>query len=465
MSHASIKEEGGQGRLNPLERRVGAGNAWAQRLSRVSLLSSPFTQRVTGTFILRGFNLALIFATSLLLARTLGATKYGAYALAISWAGLLAMPAMLGLQDLLVRLIAVYNAAGKWGEARGLLRRSDQIALTASTLVGAAAALVVMLFVEGAPGVKLALLAGFAVVPVMTMTRLREAALRGLNHTVQCQLPERLIQPIVFVALFLGLFLFARSGVEAYHVVSLYALAVVLALSVAVVRTRRILPPAMKTAVPTYHVGEWARGSLPLLVLAGGYAINHNTDIVMLGAFRGPDEAGIYFAAARLTTLIPFVLEAAAWTLGPLVASHYAAERMDDLRALARRGARLGLLFAIPISAAYLVFGDTLLGLFGEEFKQGLTVLIILTVMHLAMAASGLALLLSMTGHGKVAAFAMIVGVLTNVVLNALFIPPWGMEGAAIATSISLVIWKSLVLIFTRKRLGFFPVAFSWPSR
>lgn len=431
-----------------------------------SLLSSRFVWRVGGTFLLRAFSLGTIFGTSILLARTVGAAQYGIYALALSWMALLAIPAMLGLQDLLVRLVAVYSGAERWRDLRGLLRRSTQFGFGASLLAGSAAALIVWAFVEEGDGVQLALFAGFAIVPIMTMMRLRESTLRGLNHTVQCQIPERIVLPALFLVLFAGVAMVARDRLDAFHLLALYGAAALVSLGVSMVRTHQLLPNPLTTAQPEYRLGEWARGSLPLLLLAGGFVIQYNTDIVMLGILSGPTDAGIYFAANRFTNLVPFVMLAVAWTLGPSVASHYAAKRMDELRQVAGRGTLLGLAFAVPVALVYFGFGETLLGLFGEEFRGGLTALLILTVAQLLVTATGPSNeVLIMSGHGVQATIAMGAGAVANVALNAALIPLWGIEGAAIATGISLVFWKALVNVFLHRHLGFVLFCVAWPSQ
>ena len=47
-----------------------------------------------------------------------------------------------------------------------------------------------------------------------------------------------------------------------------------------------------------------------------------------------------------------------------------------------------------------------------------------------------------MTGHQNEAAMGIGVGAGLNIVLNLLFIPKWGIEGAAMATTMSIVVWN-----------------------
>ena len=47
-----------------------------------------------------------------------------------------------------------------------------------------------------------------------------------------------------------------------------------------------------------------------------------------------------------------------------------------------------------------------------------------------------------MTGHVRDSAIGMTMGDVVNLILNALLFPRWEIEGAAVATGISLVVWS-----------------------
>ena len=52
---------------------------------------------------------------------------------------------------------------------------------------------------------------------------------------------------------------------------------------------------------------------------------------------------------------------------------------------------------------------------------------------------------------------ALAVGSLSNIVLNAVLIPRFGMEGAAAATVGGIIIWKSILLFSARREIGLDP--------
>ena len=96
-----------------------------------------------------------------------------------------------------------------------------------------------------------------------------------------------------------------------------------------------------------------------------------------------------------------------------------------------------------------------MLGLFGPEFTRGYWALAILTVGQLVNASVGsVGFLMSMTGHQREAARVFAGAAVLNVVLNASLIPLWGINGAAIATATTTIIWNVALALYVWRRLG-----------
>jgi O-antigen/teichoic acid export membrane protein len=67
--------------------------------------------------------------------------------------------------------------------------------------------------------------------------------------------------------------------------------------------------------------------------------------------------------------------------------------------------------------------------------------------------------LLNMTGHERDMARGVVIAAISNIVLNAVLIPPFGMQGAAIATATTLLIWNYLLYRDVKYRLGIETIA------
>ena len=75
-------------------------------------------------------------------------------------------------------------------------------------------------------------------------------------------------------------------------------------------------------------------------------------------------------------------------------------------------------------------------------------------LINVAMGSVGV--LLVMTGHERHAAIGIGISMVANVVLNAILIPQWGLEGAAAATASTKILCAVLLAILVYKKLGIY---------
>jgi len=410
-----------------------------------------------GTFALKVASTALLFLISLLLARLLGATGYGAYVNAMAWISLLSVLSMMGLDKLVVREIAIYNTRSAWDLMRGLLRWTNLLGFFVSLWFALLTGIIIWILRDHLElQMRSTLWIALIMLPLLVLIRLRQAAMRGLQHVVFGQLPEMLIMPIVFVVLFGGIYLIFRDTLSASATMGAQVVAAGIAILIGARQLKISLPQSAKQAPPTYQGWIWVRGILPLLFIDSMMIISAQTDIIMLGAMKGAETVGIYAVAKKGAGLITFVLLAVNMALAPNIASLYTAGDMDKLQRVVTKSARAILLGSLPIALALIAFGHWFLLLFfGQDFTQGEKALAILSVGQLINTATGsVGLLLIMTGYERDAAIGVGSGTVLNVMLNAILIPRWGLTGAAAATASSMIVLNILLAIWVYKRLG-----------
>ncbi|HDM75831.1 MAG TPA: flippase, partial [Deltaproteobacteria bacterium] len=119
-------------------------------------------------------------------------------------------------------------------------------------------------------------------------------------------------------------------------------------------------------------------------------------------------------------------------------------------------------LTVVPVAVIIVLFGKTILGLFGPGFIIAYVPLVILLTGQVLNALTGLVgSLMTMTGYERQTAWIIGTGAGTNIALNAVLIPLLGIIGASIATASTTVLWNVAMLIFVRRRLGINPTIFS----
>ena len=209
--------------------------------------------------------------------------------------------------------------------------------------------------------------------------------------------------------------------------------------------------------IETIRLTQLATLSFPMFLTSAMGAVMTQIDIVMIGIYQTTEAVGVYAVAMKFALLTSFVLSSVNAIAAPTFSELYAKNEMHSLQQVAQKSSRMIFYAIMPIIAGLVVFGQALLGAFGELFTAGYPAMLILLVGQLFNALAGsVGYLMNMTGYQKAYNSIMMTGAAVNIVLNILLIPTYGINGAAVASMISMVLWNLLALIFVRINLGFY---------
>jgi O-antigen/teichoic acid export membrane protein len=183
--------------------------------------------------------------------------------------------------------------------------------------------------------------------------------------------------------------------------------------------------------------------------------INLRVDTLMLGLFMSDREVGIYAFAAMLVE----GLGNGALVLRNLVNPHFTRLlAAADSRAIRRLVAQVQMaawpfLLLVFIAVWQLYQPAVRLVTGANDLEQGLAaVLILIAMMAPYFAYSTFEEALMLAGHASTQSLYQFAVTAANVLLNLLLIPPFGIEGAAVATGLaSLIACLSLVLMVHRR--------------
>jgi O-antigen/teichoic acid export membrane protein len=422
----------------------------------VSSVRKRLIKGATGSLALNVVGIGLSFIASVILARLLGAKDFGTYSYAITWVGFLNIITVFGFDNLLIRNVASYKTQSSWELMAGILNLANRLVLWLSFSVALLAAIISLILI-GSSNLNFLITFWLALIalPLMGLTRIRLATMRGLNYVIIGQLPETLLRPMLFILLLSLVAWWIGKDIGAPMAMGMQLTAVAIAFIIGNIFLQKNLPPELQTISPIYETFQWMRSGFNLLLIGGMALINSRIDTLMIGVIQGPEAVGIYTVAYRGAEFSIFFLMAVNTVLAPTVAKLYAESNIKKMQILVTKSTFLTLLFSLPIGLGMLFFGNIFLSLFGSEFNQGRTALSILTISYLfycTLGSSGL--LLVMTGHEKKMMIVSLISALTNTILNAIMISLWGISGAALASAISLSLWIVLLTILVRINLG-----------
>jgi len=402
---------------------------------------------------------AVAYGVQVVLARSLGPAGYGQFA--IGWkilliAGLLAT---LGLDNAVIRFGATYLRE-KVGSLHALIRRS--LALSFAGGVGAATVLALgsgylsqrVYHLPELQDVLLVFAVGLIAIPLLRVTAASTRVWQTMRYSV---LSEDIAQPIAQLLLILA---FHRLGMGVVGAAAAAVLSFGLALMLALRYLGR-LAPGMWTApkadiVPTRELIGFAlptalAGTLSLVVMS--------IDLLLVGYFRSQTETGIYQAAGQISLLFSVVLASFNLAFSPMIADLYHRGETQRLNQLFRTSTRWGLLVAMPLFVTLALDPVGVLTLLmGPSYAEGATAMLILAAGQMINLGTGaVGYLLVMSGRQKWWLVASAVAVVTNIALNLLLIPRFGIEGAAFATAVALLTLFASGLALVRRSMGLWP--------
>jgi O-antigen/teichoic acid export membrane protein len=133
------------------------------------------------------------------------------------------------------------------------------------------------------------------------------------------------------------------------------------------------------------------------------------------------------------------------------------------LQRVATWNARVVAALSLPLAFGFVVTSEFLVvTLFGAAFAAGALPLAVLACGQAINAGMGSAgQLLNASGYERQTAIALAGAAFANITLNASLIPFWGMSGAALATSISFLLWNGYMVLTLWYNIGIDPTFIS----
>jgi O-antigen/teichoic acid export membrane protein len=423
---------------------------------------SLFTLAIKSISILIGFSIVLM------LSNTLGAEQLGHYQYAFTWVSLLVLVAMVGFDRLLIREMPRLNSNGEPGKIKGLLSWSNQLLLPSSIIVTALAFLAsywdFKVFED--PDTVLTYRVALTSIPLLVFIAQRHSALAGIKEVVVAKIPSQIVQPALFLVGLATVYLFADQGLDATTaiVINIGSVAVTLIVIIALFRAKS--PKAAAIAIDPKQRRTLLRVALPILGFNLAMLMFSRLDILMLQHMVSAKAVGLYSIPLKLSTYLSLILVSFNTVIAPNISELFSQNRHAELQKLTTKVARITTLIAIPTALLLIFAADYILPVFGPEFTVGKNVLLFLVIGQLVNIFCGpVGNLLIMTKHEVSAMLCFTFSTIVNFGLNLWLIPLHGIEGAAIATAISLGLNNVLMLFVVGVKLKINPSVFFFGKR
>jgi O-antigen/teichoic acid export membrane protein len=403
----------------------------------------------------------------IVVARGLGASGAGVFFTAVAVFTIAAVTAQFGATTGLIRSIARFRAL----EQLDSIRPTLGAALLPVAFTGVVTGATLFVFADD---ISAAILDGDAAktaeqylrvfapfLPLAVISSAVLGATRGFGTMLPLVAIEHigkgLLRPLLAGAVFV-------AGLGSVALALAWALPHALGLAAAVVALilvmGRAARPRKRTYVPNAALtSEFWRFTVP----RGAAGILQVTlawlDTILVAALASPHEAGIYKAAVSYINQGSFANQAIVFVVGPLLSGLLAQHLHERAQSVYHTATWWLSALSWPIYFTFAVFAPLFMSVFGPEFVAGAKVLVILALpMLVAMAAGPVNVVLVMAGKSSWNLFNVAIALLTNIALNVVLIPPFGITGAAIAWAATILVSNVAALVEVRWFLNLRPL-------
>ncbi|MBU4485849.1 MAG: oligosaccharide flippase family protein, partial [Candidatus Delongbacteria bacterium] len=185
---------------------------------------------------------------------------------------------------------------------------------------------------------------------------------------------------------------------------------------------------------------------------------SNNVDKLMIGHYLSFSKTGIYTVAMALTTAMNIIFDSFSRITQPQLSEHL--ENNDNI---GLKNSYLGNLynniyFGVIAFILIALLSLDILTFFGKEYREGYFVIIIIGIGQLVNLSSGMCgEIISLSIFYKFDFYSRAIQILIIIASNAVFIPLFGITGAAIATSSNFIIYDFIKIFYAYNKFGIHP--------
>jgi O-antigen/teichoic acid export membrane protein len=392
------------------------------------------------------------YGNNLLIQRGFGPGPYGLYALGMSIVGLFVAVFNLGLDDAMVRYVAIYRA----NKRAALLRGLTLFCTLLSGLAGILGAIVMLYFAPSLAVIKNAkdgayvfpiLLLMAPLIPLMSMQAVWSSGLQGFKAFKSRILLQRLLVPGSLTVLLLIVLIFFRGNILAVVVAGFISTLFSALLNLSFFS--RMVTRFSGRANPRYELREWLGFALPNFLTSVIDTVLDATDTLLLAFLVvSPIALGQYAAANKISNFISMPLLTLNVTFAPTIAELFSKGEREHLDLMFQVVTKWIISFSLPLCLICMLFSQSLLSISGKGFVAAWPLLIALAAGNMMNAGTGpVGYMLIMTGHQKLSFINSMVAVVVNVLLGIFLTTRFGAVGTAIATGLALAIVNLMRLL------------------
>ncbi|MDI9616231.1 MAG: flippase [Methanothrix sp.] len=405
-----------------------------------------FARGTAVTFCVGILNLLLGMGTSVILARILGPEGNGAYYIALLLPSFIITFVNVGIGPATVYYVA--RGEFRWQEILG----NNVLLSIAISVAGILTGLIVVIFFREIvfPGIMTEyLLLALVLVPLEIFFSYLHYILLGAQRIEDYNYAQVCQSVLFFGFVFIALFLF-RAGVAGAILAGIFTWIIV---DLIILRLTKKIAGGINFKPNICYIKRASKYGIQAHISNILGFLNYRIDMVLVNFFLGPAAVGLYAVGVGLVERLWIISQSASTVLFPIVSAETNERSRKDFTPLVART----VMWITTLGALAFVFFSRyiVLLLYSEKFLPTVGALQALLPGIIALSA-GRVLANDIAGRGfpRLNIYSGVAAVITNVALNLLWIPTYGIVGAAWASTVSYVASFLCFIYFYSKLSG-----------
>ena len=419
------------------------------------------------------FSKIFAYLYRIIIARYFGAEVYGLFSLAIVIIGWFVTFAALGFNEGIVRYVSFYRGKKEVNKIRYLFKFSSRILLISTSIIVlisffSAEYISVNIFHNSDLTIFLKIFS--VMIPFWIFALYFASIMRAFEKIKQQAFIESLIQNL---AKLFGLIALIFLGFKVNSIIFSFFLGIFLMFlstyfyckyKIPQIFIRSKIDPKIKKDVSKNFVTY----SWPVMFFGIISGIFYWVDSFTIGFFKSATEVGFYNAAIPIALLIGFAPELFMHLFLPLITREFSQKNMKLIKEISKQIGKWIFMFNLPLFLLMMFFPGAIINiLFGPEYLVAENALRFLLVGAFVSSLFVISHnLISMAGKSKIIFYNILIATSINIFLNILLVPKptifgidnsLGINGAAMATMISVIIFNLLFLFQAKHYLSIIP--------
>ena len=409
----------------------------------------------SSAFIFKIIGSLLGYVFLLLVTRTSGAEAWGVFALSLAIIHIASVVSRFGIDIFLIRYISEYFP--NYANIRKVFRKGMLLVAFFSIIVSItiyfSSEFIALSFFRKDSLITVIKISSLVIVPFSLSVIIAQSfrGIKEIKHFIFFLQPARYLFAIVILVI-LNYFQFIDKKIIPILSFSISLLFVLL--TGWVIFNKKVSRQGNLSQIVSFR--EIIKRSSPMMLSATIVLLISWIDTIMIGIYKTEIDVGIYNVAVRVSSLVSFGFIAISSISAPKFSETYNHGNLEGFKNNVHESSRLIFISGLIIILLLVIFNGTILSFFGSEFILGKNALLILLIGQASHVFSGnVANILQMTGNEIAYRNILFIALLFNILLNISLIPIFDIVGAAIASTISIILWNIMSVLYIRRKFGF----------